>query len=61
MTGGTKGGAQRASSLKPRCVREVNPETATHIYLSIPCDVAGATLEKQADHWLQGLRNTGGI
>jgi hypothetical protein len=35
MKGGTKGGAQRASSLRPRCVGEVNPETATHIYISI--------------------------
>jgi hypothetical protein len=36
MTGGTKGGAQRASSLRPRCVGEVDPETATlSIYLSI--------------------------
>jgi hypothetical protein len=33
MTSGTKGGAQRASSLRPRCVGEVDPETATHIYL----------------------------
>jgi hypothetical protein len=32
MTGGTKGGAQRASSLRPRCVGEVDPKTATHIY-----------------------------
>jgi hypothetical protein len=35
MTDGTKGGAQRASSLRPRCFREVDPETMTHIYLSI--------------------------
>jgi hypothetical protein len=35
MMGGTKGGAQRASSLRPRCVGEVDPETTTHIYLSI--------------------------
>jgi hypothetical protein len=34
MTGGTKGGPQRASSLRPRCVGEVDPETATRIYLS---------------------------
>jgi hypothetical protein len=34
MTDETKGGAQRAHSLRPRCVREVDPETATHIYLS---------------------------
>jgi hypothetical protein len=34
MMGRTKGGAQRASSLRPRCIREVDPETATHIYLS---------------------------
>jgi hypothetical protein len=33
MTGETKGGAQRASSVRPRCVGEVDPETATHIYL----------------------------
>jgi hypothetical protein len=33
MTGGTKGGAQRASGLRPRCVGEVDLETATHIYL----------------------------
>jgi hypothetical protein len=35
MTDGTKGGAQRANSLRPRCFGEVDPETATHIYLSI--------------------------
>jgi hypothetical protein len=35
MTGGTKGGAQRASSLRPRRVGEVHPETATHIYIYI--------------------------
>jgi hypothetical protein len=35
MMGRIKGGAQRASSLRPRCVREVDPETATHIYLSM--------------------------
>jgi hypothetical protein len=35
MTDGTKGGEQRASSLRPRCFGEVDPETATHIYLSI--------------------------
>jgi hypothetical protein len=35
MTGGTKGGAQRARSLRPRCFGEVDPETATPIYLSI--------------------------
>jgi hypothetical protein len=35
MMDGTKGGAQRASSLRPRCVGEVDPEIATHIYLSI--------------------------
>jgi hypothetical protein len=35
MTAGTKGGAQRASSLRPRCFREVDPETATHVCLSI--------------------------
>jgi hypothetical protein len=35
MTGGTNGGAQGASSWRPRCVGEVDPETATHIYLSI--------------------------
>jgi hypothetical protein len=34
MTGGTKGGAQRASSLRPRCFGEVDTETATHICLS---------------------------
>jgi hypothetical protein len=34
MTDGTKGGAQRASSLRPRCIGEVDPETATHIYLT---------------------------
>jgi hypothetical protein len=33
MTDGTKGSAQRASSLRPRCVGEVDPETVTHIYL----------------------------
>jgi hypothetical protein len=36
MTGGNKGGAQRASSLRPRCVGEVDPETATHMYLPMP-------------------------
>jgi hypothetical protein len=35
MTDGTKGGAQRTSSLRPGCVGEVDPETATHICLSI--------------------------
>jgi hypothetical protein len=35
MTDGTKGDAQRASSLRPRCLGEVDPETATHISLSI--------------------------
>jgi hypothetical protein len=35
MTGGTKGGAQRASSLRPRCVGEMDRETATHNYLSL--------------------------
>jgi hypothetical protein len=34
MTGGTKGGAQRASSLRPRCIEEVDPKTVPHIYLS---------------------------
>jgi hypothetical protein len=34
MTGGTKGGAQRASTLRPRCVGEVDPHTATHAYLT---------------------------
>jgi hypothetical protein len=37
MTDGTKGGAQRASSLRPRCFGELDSETATHIYLSCPC------------------------
>jgi hypothetical protein len=35
MTGGTKGGAQRASSLRPTCVGDVDPETVTHIYLML--------------------------
>jgi hypothetical protein len=35
MTDGTKGGAQRASSLRPRCVGEVDPGTTTHIYLYV--------------------------
>jgi hypothetical protein len=35
ITDGTKGSAQRASSLRPRCFREVDPETTTHIYLSL--------------------------
>jgi hypothetical protein len=35
MTGGTKGGVQRACSLRPRCVGEVDLKTVTHIYLSI--------------------------
>jgi hypothetical protein len=37
MTDGTKVGAQRARSLRPRCVREVDPETAPYlsIYLSM--------------------------
>jgi hypothetical protein len=34
MTDGTNGGAQRAHSLRPRCVREVDPETTTHICLT---------------------------
>jgi hypothetical protein len=33
MTGGTKGGAQRARSLRPRCFGVVDPETVTPIYL----------------------------
>jgi hypothetical protein len=33
MMDGTKGSAQRASSLRPRYFGEVDPETATHIYL----------------------------
>jgi hypothetical protein len=36
MTGGTEGGEQRASSVRPRCIGEVDPETMTHIYLSSP-------------------------
>jgi hypothetical protein len=35
MTGGTKGSAQRTSSLSPRCFGEVDPETTTYIYLSV--------------------------
>jgi hypothetical protein len=35
MTDGSKGGAQRVSSLRPRCFGEVDPDTASHIYLSI--------------------------
>jgi hypothetical protein len=35
MADGTKGGAQRARRLRPRCLRVVDRETATHIYLSI--------------------------
>jgi hypothetical protein len=35
MTDRTKGGAQRASSLRPKCIGEVDPKTMTHIYLSI--------------------------
>jgi hypothetical protein len=35
MTGGTKGFAQRASSLRPRCVGEVDPGTVTHIIIII--------------------------
>jgi hypothetical protein len=34
MTGGTKGSAQWAISVRPRCIGEVDPETATHIYES---------------------------
>jgi hypothetical protein len=33
MTDRTKGGSQRASSLRPRCFWEVDPETMTRIYL----------------------------
>jgi hypothetical protein len=33
MTDGTKGGAQWASSLRPRCFGEVDPKTAIHSYL----------------------------
>jgi hypothetical protein len=32
MTDGPNGGAQKDRTLRPRCVREVDPETATHIY-----------------------------
>jgi hypothetical protein len=35
MTDGTKGGAQRARSLWPRCFGDVDSETATHICLSV--------------------------
>jgi hypothetical protein len=35
MMDGTKGGEQRAHSLRPRCYREVDPETVAHIYLFI--------------------------
>jgi hypothetical protein len=35
MTDGTKGGAQRTSSLRPMCFGEVNLETATHTYLAM--------------------------
>jgi hypothetical protein len=35
MTDGTKGGAQRARSLRPRCFGVVDLETATQIYLSV--------------------------
>jgi hypothetical protein len=34
MTDGTKGGAHRARSLRPRCFGVVDPETATRIYPS---------------------------
>jgi hypothetical protein len=35
MTDGTEGVAQRASSLRSRCFGEIDPETATHNYLSM--------------------------
>jgi hypothetical protein len=35
MTGITKGDAQRASNLRPRCVREIDPKTTTYLHLSI--------------------------
>jgi hypothetical protein len=44
MTGGTKGGAQRASSLKPRCIGEVDPETVIHIYLVAVVVVVGVVV-----------------
>jgi hypothetical protein len=71
ITDGTKGGAQRASSLRPRCFGEVDLETATHIYLylsppspdilrnSLPCPV-GARDDFPGLKWLvhvnDGLR-----
>jgi hypothetical protein len=50
MMGGTKGGAQRTSSLRPRCVGEVDPETMTHIYLS-----------KIEPGWIRNIAETGVI
>jgi hypothetical protein len=44
MTGGTKGGAQRACNLRPRCFREVDPETTTHIHL--PQNVTNTALRQ---------------
>jgi hypothetical protein len=35
MMDGTKDSAQRARSLRPRCIGEVDPETATHNYLYV--------------------------
>jgi hypothetical protein len=35
MTDGTKGGAQRAHSLRPRCFGVEDPKTTTHIYLPL--------------------------
>jgi hypothetical protein len=51
MTDGTKGGAQRASSLRPRCFGEVDPETATHFFLSIYLSICAiiTTVAEQVD------------
>jgi hypothetical protein len=48
MMGGTKGDAQRASSLRSRCVGEVDPETATHMYVFI-CLLAHSLIYNQSE------------
>jgi hypothetical protein len=50
------GGAQRASSLRPRCVGEVDPETATHIYLSNLSIYLWWRIEGYTEIWCENLR-----
>jgi hypothetical protein len=49
MTGGTKIGAQRARSLRPRCIRVINPETATPIY-HLPSSLLTSLMPSMSGH-----------